>query len=491
MNWLKAPIAGTGFQTVPEAKGLGLLSNSRQLKVVSPLDDGSVCLWDISHQGRDPSSRGSSFLRSAASILSVDGHIFETVTTKAKAISTGVVECVSVDSFRETAYIAVQSGLNEVDLATLQVKSHQRYPFSISALSEGGGSMPLTVGTTLTLHLHDHRQSGNTRGGDADSRLDEHATFPTTPRQATDFQRLLAGDSDSRHAPLFQPGPLSILHLRPNGSTSWMQDEIYVAGRFPSILLYDRRSFPRLRQTLHSGARLCSMTSLPYSFKMLESDLMRHNQLSLRQVETVKSAPGDRLIACGEYNGKGSLEIYGLTAARSESAMGSAPALAGQGQSASFKNRVSAGRSKLLSVATHGTRLVVSDSDGNLRWMERDGSTLVRSWNLNSYSPIGGEQHSPLSFGPIGSDVGRKILPTNAFEQCGRIEQDEVLVWTGERIGLIGFTPKARFGADPDCALLEQLSSKEHEQQQQFERVMHRAFRRQADEMHWMSRFGL
>jgi hypothetical protein len=228
------------------------------------------------------------------------------------------------------------------------------------------------------------------------------------------------------------------------------------------------------------------MTTLPFSFKLLENDLMRHNQLSLRQAAASKSIPGDRLIACGEYHGKGSLEIYGLDSGRSELSAREA-GQPSQGQNASFKNRVSAARSKLLSIANHGTRLLVSDSDGNLRWMERNGSTLVRSWNLNQYLQVE-DPRAGLSFAPQSGDVARKILPTNASEASGRIEQDEILVWTGERIGLVGFTRKPRFGADPDDLWNDMV---EQAGKLPYERAMRRTLERQADEVQWMKRFGL
>src|SRR5690606_10500048 len=114
------------------------------------------------------------------------------------------------------------------------------------------------------------------------------------------------------------PGPLSILHLQQPGQEADLSDDIYVAGRFSNILHYDRRKFPSIRGSIHPGARLCSMTSLPYPFSTLDSELRRKGELSLEQVEASKTAAGGRtLIACGEYNTKGSLELYGLASTAS------------------------------------------------------------------------------------------------------------------------------------------------------------------------------
>jgi len=92
---------------------------------------------------------------------------------------------------------------------------------------------------------------------------------------------LLNPESSPNYAPLYQPGPLSILHLSSSGDDWDGNGDIYVAGRFPSILNYDRRYFPKLRGTIHSGARLCSMAALSHPFASLEKDLARRGELSI------------------------------------------------------------------------------------------------------------------------------------------------------------------------------------------------------------------
>lgn len=154
--------------------------------------------------------------------------------------------------------------------------------------------------------------------------------------------------------------------------------DIYVAGRFSNILNYDRRFFPKLRGTIFSGARLCSMAFLDYPFASMEKDLARRGELSIEQVWDAKTRPGKTLIACGEYNSKGSLEIYGLSPSSKAS---SAPS-AGSLQNSVMKNRQTSSSSKLLSVCNHGTRIVASDGGGNLKWFERDGFTEARRWNI-------------------------------------------------------------------------------------------------------------
>lgn len=429
-SWLQQPVDKMhGTQDKREIRGLGLLRDGIDGTVVAPLDDGSVCLWNI---GRDDEAlrtkRGGIIGRSKPGLLSVNGlRDTKDSRSKAKMTSTGVVECVSVDPVRNKAYFAVQSSLNEVDLSTLQITSHSRYPFSISALSSSSYPGPLTVGTTLSLHLHDHRFSTQI--------LPCNTTCLDPPEESNDFHRLLSGDPPPAYAPLFHPNPLSILHLPFHA--------IHVAGRFPSILTYDRRYFPTLQNTIHSGARLCSLASLP-----------------------TPGAP--TLVAAGEYNGKGSLELYSS----------SSPAADYE----PTRNRTSASRSKLLSVTPHGTRLLFSDGDGALKWVERDGSTLVRRWNINPSTPSSNTHPSAGIFAtsPDPSDVARKILP---IDSNGWLNREEIAIWTGERVGIVGFRAKARFE-------WAEKGQGEEGEEEVWARRMKRALEREAGEVRWVRGLG-
>lgn len=460
LSWLQRPFSDaneSGEQL--ETKGLGLLKQDEGNVVVAPLDDGSVCLWNIGKGDTAPDSKdGQIKARSRPSLLSVNGpdgsNLQKTSNTRAKMTSTGVVECVSIDRARNKAYFAVQSGLNEVDLNTLQISSYDRYPFSISALSEATHPVPLTVGTTLSLHIHDPRIGNNGRRSSytylAES-IDMKQPMDSTQNQS-DFSRLHSGDPSSvlNYATLFQPLPLSILHLNPVSS-------IYVAGRFPSILHYDRRFFPKLSSTIHSGGSLCSLTTLP-----------------------TPNSP--TLVAGGEYNGKGSLEIYPVANSSSSDP---------SNDYCPIRNRASASRSKLLSLTSHGTRLLFSDSDGQLKWVERDGSTLVRRWNINTYStppttdiPPQGIFNNDLNEG----DVARKLLPMSSKERS------EVLLWTGEKIGVLGFRKNPRFAFGGEGVEEEQLADGADGadlKERDYGRMMRRALKGQADEVRFVRGLGL
>ena len=463
MSWLEQPFSEqNGLREKSETKGLGLFEDHGDNMVVAPLDDGSVCLWNIGRGDAAPNVRdGRIMARSRPGLLSINGSnggsSQASINPKAKTTSTGVVECVSVDRVRNKAYFAVHSGLHEVDLTTLQISSYEQYPSEITALSEASHPVPLTVGTRLSLHLHDPRSSNNggfPTCGDSD-RLDTSANVaPEHGHSTTDFHRLSTGDSLwVDYTPLFHFAPLSILHLNP-GST------IFAAGRFPSILIYDRRYFPKPTSSLHSGARLCSIASLP-------------------------NPDHPTLAAAGEYNGKGSLELYPLKTPSDPRPSDMIPE--------PTRNRTSASRSKLLSLTPHGTRLLFSDSDGKLKWVERDGSTLVRQWNINTFdsslsdteSSGSGIFHAHVNEG----EVARKLLPVDTGARS------EVCVWTGEKIGVLGFRDKPRFsfGVDADGGTRTPDGSSDGESvdERHYGRMMRRALERQADEVRFVRGLGL
>ncbi|KAL8796993.1 MAG: hypothetical protein Q9195_000764 [Heterodermia aff. obscurata] len=447
LSWLKSPDEpGTRFKH--ELRGIGLVGTFGET-VIAPLDNNSVCLWSVGHdEDGSKTSNGRILARSKSGILSADGQSrtlnpWDSETPWREAI----VESVSVDKFNNKAYFAVQSGLNEVDLETLQPVSHWKFPASICALSEISHADPLTVATTASLHIHDQRSPQHTFPDTrASTRLDSCPV--NTSKKPNDFHRLLSNHT-ATHAPLIQ-SPLSIVHLHSSQT-------IHVAGRFPSILTFDRRTFPRIHSTIHSGARLSSLTS-------------------------TSSPEADTLIACGEYKGKGSLELYHRPT-RSASTT-SPPTIS------SHQNRTSAARSKILSVAPHGNRIVFCDGDGMLKWVENDGSTLVRRWNINSFSQH--ETPRGLFGGPAEageSHVARKIVPLNGSSKS------ELAIWTGEKIGIVGFRKRARFGPWDEeegvgVGVGDEDARTRKESEGVYEGRMRRALERQADEVRFVRGLG-
>jgi hypothetical protein len=499
-----------------EATGAGILFDNDGLadKLIAPLDDGSISIWDASASS---DRQGKMIAKSDIGLLPGRGSDldYDTRLTQSQAImtETGAVECVSIDSRLHKGFFAVKNALNEVDLNTLQVVSRTPYPFPITALSEAHHRTPLTVGTNWTLHLHDARKPPQPPS----SVRCELIGGPTD----SDFSRLDTGDFDG-HVSLSQPGALSILHL-PTTRDWDGNGDIWVAGRFTSMLNFDRRSFPRLRGTVHSGARLSCITAIPHPF--IPQDLRLGKPYSnpglLRDAKATK---GYTLIAAGEYKGKGSLELYGLSSEPSRSINSSDSRTTRNGK-AYYQNRQTASSSKLLAVAPQGTRLVFSDGDGNLKWVERDASTPVRQFNINDFQRSRGAstrsdtsvtvtQHhhhgnlvnaTPDSEAAWG-DIVQKILPTtnpslltpaytpspsSAPETLGH---NNLVLWTGDgKLGLLGFGTEPPMARDvfEDALEVQGESAGERVRERQYGVEMRRALELQARELRWLRGYGL
>ncbi|KOS42849.1 hypothetical protein ACN38_g6250 [Penicillium nordicum] len=520
LSWVEQPMVrkGEGKRGQSyEVKGMGLLkdwSAARQNKIVAPLEDGSVCIWDLnhSHSVGSQASKGKILGVSEPGILmtNLSGRR-DRSPSKAALEFINLGEGVSVDSLRQRAYLAVGNVLNEVDLETLKVISQQRYPWSIFALSqETDYSVPLTLATTLSLHIYDSRLSAVEEEEAISSRCERvvssnapklgmfaHSDSPLLQLQSngqppTRIRSPEPSDKGANYAPLFQPGPLSILHPpAPHVNT------ILLAGRFPSILCYDRRYFPRLQTTVHSGGRLCGLASAPAPRFPVFSDSTYPESHSV--------------VACGDYNGRGSLELYNLKPVPEED---HSPSNTTSNLYPEYNNRQSAASSKLLSVGSHGNRIVFSDAEGNIKWTERNGRSEVRRWNINTSQPeipFGRRSQQPTpqteedqqprglwpSQSPGNNEVARKVLSTG-----GNLTGDELLIWTGERIGRVKFSipelldekeidedDDVFMHAEVDEATREEMRHRRRddwEKEQGYGDYMRRALERQADEVRWM-----
>lgn len=335
----------------------------------------------------------------------------------------------------------------------------------ITTLSATDPATPLTVGTDNGIHLYDFR-SNNTPSRDTDGSAKLESLEPYTG--------------------LANSAPLSILHMQRPGAEADITDEIYVAGRFPSVLLYDRRMFPTIKGSIHSGARVSSLAVLPFSHSSLDDELRRQGEMSIEQVERAKarSPDGRTLLAFGEYKTKGSLEMYGLPPAPKLPTT-----LRGVLSNSVFKNRQTCSSSKILSGTVQGTRLVISDGSGWIKWFERDGFTEVRR------EPVGhceGEQHSSI-FGSTqdSGDIARKLLPTQD-QPTGRVNDNDLLLWTGENLGIVKFSVAERF--TPEDFEDEARSAGEEEKEREervYSQEMRRALERQADDVRFVRNLGL
>ena len=508
-----APLSTTWCESDQDIRGVALHEAGQ--KIVGCLDDGSISIWDIREReiGRRKFRK---VARSVAGTLFANAYARgQPSVAKTPAAFSGIVDGISIDSARQKAYIAMDQALNEVDLETLQVVSQSSYAWPITALStQGEEYAPISVGTSWSLHLYDPRAPLRDRSRSPEDLMrtapgepeDSIAFLPNyskgqsrhlldpkplpTSSGPTTLSSILLGSRQRRRSRMdladyahMEPGPQSILH---HGD-----DEILIAGRFPSILSYDRRFFPRLQGVMHSGARLSSLASIPHPPKAARG-----------------TSATSTLIACGEYNGRGSLEIYAMPhghQARRQSSgdfglgwtspeLGAADrehALASQEQEYqySYKNRQEASSSKLLSVATQGTRIVFSDAEGGIKWIERDGRGLARRWNINSW------QLNETGGAPGGELVARKIMSLEATEsRRGSRGDGDLMVFTGEKVGIV--TTKRYYEDHEELikAFEDKVDLGEKEEQAQAEeysKTMRRALERQADERRWMSQFRL
>ncbi|KAI3324550.1 F-box domain-containing protein [Xylariaceae sp. AK1471] len=483
-NWFERPwimkdyavrprILSGHTEDIIDVRGVALYKPSQvgnQLFAVSPLDDGSICLWDV----KGTKGRKGSILSKSRPRLLWEAQGISSIDISNKSIDRGIVECVSVDNQRHTAFFAVGNNLVEVDLQSLNVVTRSPFESLIMTMSEANPTVPLTVGTFNGLYLHDYRIRPAQRG-------QKREVVDPFPNGDLNLSRIL---QDQRplppYAALAQPGPQYIHHMGNSGHEQ-LSDDIFVAGRFTSVLHYDRRMFPSIKGSLHSGGRLCSLTSLPYPFSSVASDLRRRLELSEEQVTQSKNAAGGRtLIACGEYGSKGSLEIYGLSF-NVEDEIGKQVSY-----DSATKNRQTASQSKLLSVINHGNRIVYSDGQGYLQWVERDGFTGVRRYKIGKVDKV--TQRSLFGAMPGSDDIARKILPTQTVADNNTPNNDDILFWTGETLGLVSFSSKPGFM--PEDFIDDPKMLEEAEEEQLFVEQMRLALERQADEVRFVQNLG-
>lgn len=128
VNWLQQPTSRDGSEsTYIESRGLALYRpdnpdhdphKPETAFAVAPLDDGSVCLWDVTGaKGR----KGAIYAKSRPGIL--HGH-WGGSSSRSNKIDSSVTECVSVDSKTHLAFFAVQGRTLRLSLLLRQVCDH-------------------------------------------------------------------------------------------------------------------------------------------------------------------------------------------------------------------------------------------------------------------------------------------------------------------------------------------------------------------------------
>ncbi|UPK98404.1 hypothetical protein LCI18_009339 [Fusarium solani-melongenae] len=481
VNWLETPrVRVGGLQHLIEVRGMALYNPNNgddglgSVLAVSPLDDGSVCLWDVNGtRGK----RGGIVATSRPDILFFDGRGDQN-TRRSKKIDTGVTECVSVSNSNHKAVFAVQSHLIEVDLNRLEVVKRDSFEWSITTLSQIQDGVPLTVGTSLGIHLHDFRAPSKVHD-EVVERLDGSSSL----EEDNPFKAIFDPNPLPPYASLSQPTPTSILHLPRPAGDEVVSDDIYVSGRFSNILHYDRRQFPKIMGSIYSGSRLSSLAALPYPFSTVDHEVRRRGELSAERVEECKTSENGRtLIAGGEYKTKGSLELYGLGSVDLSS---DGPVQ----QNSTMKNRYTAASSIILSVINHGTKIAFSDGAGQIKWFERDGYTECRRIKIG-HSDVQ-TQASLFASMPGSDDLARKILSTKRRSKSDRPNEDNVLFWTGEKLGMISFTGAPIFAPEDFDEDRAGEAAEEEQKRRVYSQRMREALERQADEARFVQGLGL
>jgi hypothetical protein len=218
-----------------------------------------------------------------------------------------------------------------------------------------------------------------------------------------------------------------------------------------------------------------SLAALPHPFSTVDTEVRRRAGLTAEQVAQFKSeSEGRTLIAGGGYKSKGSLEIYGLS---------SAP---GAGEESTLlnsvmKNRQTVSSSTILSITNHGSKIVFSDGSGFIKWFERDGFTECRRMRIGHSDAQ--EASSLFASMPASDDMARKIMSTKSKQgDDDQPNSDNILFWTGEKLGLVTFTRSPIFdGKDFEVPALE--ADRETDMRQEYSQRMRRALERQADEV--------
>lgn len=361
-------------------------------------------------------------------------------------------------------------------------------------------------------------------------------------------------------APLHQTGALSILHSS-NGQGTGGEDTIFLAGQFKAILAYERRMFPKMKVPMYTGAKLCTLSSFPSPASGSSAFGEGNDTFGNNASNSI-----EMIVAGGEYNGHGSLELYPAYAINNNYSRslptsngflpphtGSHPQLRRYNHGVVnpnlnhqqhdilhpditstlttiprdmpaeiVRNRQSASRSKILSVdATQGTRIITGDADGIIRWIERDGRQEVRRYDIFGDNGEEGEQHSPQSRGSVGgsrwcggtagyytrpdgtmrSEVVRKLVAfgdsngSGGPGGSGGASQAGVVVWTGERLGVLGIghrrPRKVCNGKIRGVAIMDGEEAPAEEEAERYEVEMRRALERQGDELNIMKGLGM
>ncbi|KAF3924193.1 hypothetical protein ABW21_db0201415 [Orbilia brochopaga] len=487
-------------------------ASSSEMFAASALEDGSICLFSLSDRcmGRVLGKSKSDLLArktldTKSGRLAVDSNTGVGLVNYERGLFVN-----AATAYDTRAWFGAGSVLTEVDLVTMQRIRTHRFPFSVTCLST---VLPvMAVGTTLTLHLLDSRSPSHYVAAASPTSISGSAvdgekidSSQSAPIRVLDSPTILTPENDERssrdyllNAPptaFLQPSPLSILHSPIDQAGG---NETYVAGRFPSVMAYDRRQWPRLAGTIHSGtkARLSDLTIISANS-------------SLPQIPISSKYA---LVACGEYDGRGTLEMYPLPTGSLQDGQVQQPLQPGEevrrplstqqmyskASSIGTRNRQSASRGKIFSVANQGLKLVTGDSEGRIRFMERDGVRHIRDWvgptHLNTASAA---NNSTADVVHAGGGCVKKILPLvlPSSDLRPSVENADLLLQIGEDVGVLTFNSSTRTGdscdmGDAAAARSASTSADDNPDEERYLRVMRNALEQHHSEVMFLQGLG-
>jgi len=154
-------------------------------------------------------------------------------------------------------------------------------------------------------------------------------------------------------------------------------------------------------------------------------------------------------------------------------------------------------------VAAHENSTVFSDGDGNLKWIERDGMTTIRTYNINeAVDAPSFNQAQSTAQGPDDEqsqgDIVQKIIPLQPSAQSrssrrADVNQTDLILKTGDgRIGVLGFGHKTLYSREEEDIVAETTEERvRKDAEKQYRETLGRALQSQADEVRFMRGLGM
>lgn len=131
----------------------------------------------------------------------------------------------------------------------------------------------------------------------------------------------------------------------------------------------------------------------------------------------------------------------------------------------------------------------MSDGSGRIKWFERDGCTEVRRVTIGHCE----RPHGPSVFASMqgADDIAKKLLPTRG-DTDSHVNDNDLLFWTGEHLGMVTFTSSPGFNAESfEAEEKTDLELEEEKAERQYSENMRKALERQADDVRFVRNLGL